>query len=68
MRKRHLFNATHVCLGAIPLPVGFCSLWQTLVPIIPQDPAKAFLLGFILGLGIALPGILFAISISPGEK
>ena len=68
MTKRRLATATNVCLCALPPLVGFYGLWGAVAPLLLQDPARAFLLGFVTGICLAVPGTIFAISISPGER
>lgn len=68
MSKRQLFATANVCLAALPPLVGIYDLSKEVALVLPLDPERSFLLGFVLGFGFVVPGILFAISMSPGEQ
>jgi formate hydrogenlyase subunit 3/multisubunit Na+/H+ antiporter MnhD subunit len=68
MRKRQILVATTVSLCTFPPLVGFYGVWPAFAQLLPQEPARAFFLGFALGFAFAVLGIVFAISTSPGEQ
>jgi len=67
MNIRLLIETANVCLAAFPPLVGFYGVWPALTQLLLQDPARACLFGFALGLAFAVAGIVSAISTSPGE-
>lgn len=67
MNIRLLIEIANVCLATFPPLLGFYGVWPTFTQWLFQNPARAWLLGFALGLAFAMAGIVSAISTSPGE-
>jgi formate hydrogenlyase subunit 3/multisubunit Na+/H+ antiporter MnhD subunit len=68
MKRHHVSATASLCLTGFPPLVGFYPPWHGLATLIPNDPVTAFLVGCVIGFCFAMPTILFAISISSGEK
>lgn len=67
MNDRQLFATANFCFAAFPPLVGLYGVWPAFTQWLLQYPASACLLGFALGLAFTVPGIVSAISTSPGE-
>lgn len=67
MNKRLLIETANFCLAALPPLVGLYGVWPAFPQWLLQDQDRAVLLGFALGLALAVADIVSAISTSPGE-
>ncbi len=68
MKRRQLFAATNMSFCTFPPLIGFYGAWPEFAGLLPQDPARAFFIGFALGFALAVSGIVLAISTSPGDQ
>lgn len=67
MSKCLIIATANICLATFPPLVGFYGVWPAFTQWLLRDPARACVLGLVLGRAYAAAGIVSAISTSPGE-